>query len=186
MSWIISKDGAFLSHGNKIPDFTLSELQEIFPAKYGGVLADYGFYELKPEENEKFLDGSSYQLLFENGNLIGIDFSPEESKPWAKVSIDKEYIKNDGVDSAIITLEIWKPDLSGIDTEFQMLDVRAPIKTPHSTRIVHFDIVNGVAQKTFKTSISGTFIFPAVSKRYNTMRIFNQVVIEVDDGNILS
>lgn len=188
MAWIIGKksDESILEISNKRPDFSLQELETIIPQNKGGVSSDYSFLQLSTEEIDKILDGQSYTIKWVSNDLESIDFTLEESKPWAKVSCDKEYILNDGVEEAALTVEIWKTDLSELDTSFQFPNVRIPIKTPNGSKIVRFDIVNGTAIKKFKTTVSGDYVFPGVSKRFNSVRIFNQIAIDVDDKDLLS
>lgn len=161
-------------------------LNSIIPETFGGTSSDYSFLKLTSEEINRILDGAAYTIVWVDGVISSIDFSLEDGKPWAKVSSDQEFIANDGIDSATLTLEIWKTDLSGIDTAFQFPGVRIPIKTPDGQRTVRFDIVNGTASRVFKTTRAGTYTFPGVAKRYNSVRLFNQIKIEVDDVDILS
>lgn len=188
MAWIIGKksDESVIEISNKRPDFSLEDLQDIIPTNKGGVATDYSFYQLSQTEIDRLSDGSAHSINWVSNEIDSVDFALEDSKPWAKVSCDKEYILNDDTEIATITVEIWKTDLSEIDTSFNFPNVRIPIRTPNGNKIVRFDIVSGTATKSFKTSVSGEYKFPAVSKRYNSVRIFNQITLEVDDGDILS
>lgn len=193
MAWIIGRkpvapatEGVFVEHLIRTPEFILSQMQIVFPAKYGGVAGDYSYYAVTDADSDKIVDGQTYTLIWTAGEITGVDFSTETAKPWVKLSSDKAFIANDGIESTIITLEVWKPNLSGIATSVQRTAFRVPIVTPNGTRYVRINIVNGVGTNTFKTSISGTYVFPSESKRYGTMRIFNQLKIEVDALDLLS
>lgn len=188
MAWIIGKksDESIVEVNHKVPDFELIELQDAFVANRGGVVSDYSFLQITDTEISRIEDGETHSINWVANEIDNVDFTAEESKPWAKISSNEEYIDNDGIDSATLTLEIWKTDLSEIDTTFQFPGVRIPIATPEGPKMVRFDIVNGTASKSFKTTKSGKYTFPGVSKRYNSVRIFNQIEIEVDDIDILS
>lgn len=165
--------------------FTLQQVESIFPSKFGGVKEDYSFYEITEEESYKYVDGQSYQIIWNVDEISSIDFSLEESKPWAKLFTDKTAIKDDGIDSAFLTLEVWKSDLSEIDTSITLLDRRIPVITPRGLRYVRLNIINGTATANFKSTESGLYNFPSEPKRFGIMRIYNQIVIEVDQTSLL-
>lgn len=166
--------------------WTLAKLQASIVANFGGAVSDYCFYELADSEFAKITDGWAYDLTWANGEITGVSFTNETNKPWVKLSSSKSSIANDGVDSCTITLEVWKPNLSGIATAVQRSNFRVTITTPDGDRFVRINIVNGVGVATFKTTKAGPYTFPADSKRYGTMRIFNQLKVDVDDLTLLT
>jgi hypothetical protein len=193
MAWIIglkpvapATEGAFVDQWIKEPPFSLAELQIRVPQRYGGVATDYSFYQLSANELDKITDGQSRTFIWSNGEITGIDFSNETSKPWVKLSATKTYIANDGVDSTVITLEVWKPNLSEIAANVQRNAFRVTIETPNGVRYVRINIINGVGTATFKTTVAGPYTFPSEAKRFGTMRIFNQLKIYVDELTLLS
>jgi len=193
MAWIIglkpiapATEGTFIEHLSRLPDFTLDKLRLIIPANKGGVADDYSYFQINEADSRKIQDGWIYALTWANGEITGVDFSNETTKPWVKLSATKAYIANDGIESTVITLEVWKPNLSGIATMVQRNAFRVTIETPNGIRYVRINIVNGIGTATFKTTVAGPYTFPADAKRYGTMRIFNQLKIDVDELTLLS
>lgn len=193
MAWIIGRkpiapatEGTIVDFFRRDPDFTLGKLQSIIPTNYGGVSGDYSYYYFTGDEYDKMIDGWAYTLIWLNGEITGVDLSNETTKPWVKLSATKSYIANDGIESTVITLEVWKPNLSGIATTVQRNQFRVTIETPNGIRFVRINIVNGIGTATFKTTVAGKYIFPADAKRYGTMRVFNQLIIDVDELTLLS
>jgi len=166
-------------------DVLLQQLQEAIVANKGGVVEDYSFYEMTAEDVERCRDGWSHTYVWENSNMVSIDFSSETSKPWVKVFTDKTSIVDDGVDTATITLEFWKANLSSIQTNINLTGRRFPIFTPSGIRFVRLNVVNGVARARFRCAKAGEYVFPSELKRHGTIRVFNQVSIEVDETSLL-
>lgn len=166
--------------------WTLEKIQSSIVANNGGSIGDYSFYELTKTDCDKIRDRWTYSVNWASGEITGVDFSGETGKPWVKLYATKTFIANDGVDSTVITLEVWKPNLSGIADNIQRTAFRVTINTPDGDRFVRINIVNGIGVATFKTTKSGPYIFPADAKRYGTMRIFNQLKIDVDDLTLLT
>lgn len=187
MAWLIGrKSNSEIVEFTKSDFWTLARLQTSIPANKGGVASDYSYYEMQAGDADKVADGWAYTPVWASGEIIGVDFTSETGKPWVKLSSTKSFIANDGVDSTVITLEVWKPNLSEIQTNVQRTAFRVSIVTPDGDRFVRINIVNGVGVATFKTTKAGTYIFPSDAKRYGTMRIFNQLKIEVDDLTLLT
>jgi hypothetical protein len=193
MAWIVgrkpiapSTTGIVVDTFRRSPDVTLEKLRVIIPINNGGVADDYTYFQLSDADHDKLVDGWSYDLVWADGEIINITFSNETTKPWVKLSATKTYIANDGIESTVITLEVWKPNLSGIATTVQRNAFRVTIETPNGVRYVRINIINGVGTATFKTTVAGPYTFPSEAKRFGTMRIFNQLKIDVDELTLLS
>lgn len=184
MAWIIGRksDKSIIEITGKLyeNDFSLEELKDNIPINKGGTYTDYSFFRMSKDESERYSNGDSYQIVWTDDELTGISYTIEDSKPWAKLFTDKSSIMDDGIDYATIRLEVWKPDLSELYSSLTMLDRRITIITPKGLRYVRLDIVNGIAEAKFRSTESGTYTFPAEPKRYLSMRIFNQIQVEVD------
>jgi hypothetical protein len=122
-------------------------------------------------------DGAEYTAVWTAGEITGVDFTPETTKRIVKVSATKTTILADNTDSTVITIELWKADNSGIATSVTAA-VDVPIGTPTGPRKVRMSLVNGVATRTFKTLTAGTWTIPSPRKRYASVRIDNNLVIE--------
>lgn len=119
----------------------------------------------------------SFTLVFTGLDLTSLDFSPEESKLFVKISVDKNSIAADGSDTATISVEIWKADMSGIATGItasRLLDVLSSFygSVKHAVQIN-----SGVGSIPFSTTIPGTWKFPANPDRYDNFRVDGQVII---------
>jgi hypothetical protein len=192
MAWLVglkpvsgAPTGTVLEFTNITPDFTLAGLRTIYPARFGGTSADYTFYSLSASEIFSIMDGCDYTPLWTSAGISGIDFSSETTKPWVKLSATTNNIIDDGVDSSVISIQVWQPNLAGIMSGVNKTAFRFPVTTPDGIRYARINITNGVGSVTFKTTLPGQYIIPANNKRYNVFRIFNQLVIDVDDASLL-
>lgn len=186
MAWIVGrKTGQEFIEAFGSEHWTLSKLQSAIPNSKGGVVGDYSYFNISANDFFKINDGWDYTLEWTAGEITGVNFSNETAKPWVKLSSDKAFIANDGIETATITLEVWKPNLSEIQTNVQRTAFRVPITTPDGDRFVRINITNGIGIATFKTTKSGRYLFPNNPKRYGTMRIFNQLEIHVDELTLL-
>lgn len=187
MAWIIGKksDDSLIEISIKLPDFSLEELETIIPGNYGGSASDYTFYQMDAVETERIKSGDEYDLEWDNHEITGIDFAAEDVKRWVKIYADKTEIDGDGSDTANITLEVWKADLSAIDTNVNVTGKSLPILTPDGERIVKINISGGVASRAFKTTKAGKWIFPGRGKGYENVRfVGTPLQIVVRDINI--
>lgn len=119
----------------------------------------------------------SYDLVWSKSGITGLDFSPEESKRFIKITTDKQRIVANGSDTATIIIEIWKADLSEIDSKVNadvLMDVRSSFYGQIKQSV---KVSSGTATISFSTSIPGTWAFPADPKRYENFRVNNQVTI---------
>lgn len=189
-AWIIGRksDKSVVEVSLKRPQFTLQELEFAIPNNYGGVAGDYSYFESTDEDVVRFRDGWERDLVWSGNEITDIDWSPEENKVWIKMYSDEVEIKNDGVDSVNLRLEVWKADLSGIATNINTT-ADVPIKTPDGNRWAKATVVNGVFEKSFKTTKPGEWVFPGLGKRFTSTsgqkaRIFNQVVLQVSEVGI--
>jgi hypothetical protein len=180
MAWLICSKSPSRVLEVTLRDFT----QEFLQNKFGSD-PNISYVSISDADANRYNDGSSYAIIWNNGNVVGLDFSEENSKLWIKPATNKINIKDDGIDSATITIEIWRANLTNLANSVNISGTPLPITTPDGTRIVRFNIVNSVATATFKTTKSGTYIFPSESLRYKNLRVFNQVTIEVEAQSLL-
>jgi hypothetical protein len=129
------------------------------------------YYEdIMSSEAKLVMEGASYALIWSGTTITGIDLSAENAKRIVKCYASKGEIVADGVDTTTITLELWKADGTGIATNVTA-QVDIPIMTPNGQRFVKGQLTNGVMSKVFKTTKSGTWIFPVNIPRYKNVRI---------------
>lgn len=188
MPWVIGKksDESLIEISDKKPDFDLAELQSVIPTNYGGISTDYSYYSITNQEVRRIHDGDSYVLTWVSNEITDVDFTIEDNKYWLHVSADDTYILNinNPSNSTDITFEMWDSDNTAIDTSVNTSGVRIPIGTPDGIRVIRVDFSSGQAVLEFYTSKSGEWTFPAIKQGYNTMKINNQVTVEVDDDDI--
>jgi len=167
------------------PEWTIAQLEIAIPANHGGVKGDYSFYKMSATEENRIINLDNYVLTWAVNEVTAIDFSPEDSKRFVKIYSDVSEIDGDGIDEAQITLEVWKSDGSGIDTAVTATS-KISVLTPNGKRWMKVSVVNGTVTKTFKTTIDGTWIFPADMKRFENVRVKgSRLKIEVIAINIL-
>ena len=185
MSWIVGKksDESEVEILIREPEWTLAQLTAVIPVNHGGVSDDYSYYEMQGTDEVRLLDGWEHELVWTDNAITSVDFSAEENKRWLKFSIDKTEISDDGVETVEITLELWKADLSGIETNITA-SASLAILTPAGERWTKAGVVNGVKVKNFKTTKSGAWVFPSRAKRFGNFRVFNQVTLQVNETDI--
>lgn len=130
------------------------------------------------KDAQEALNGAEYNLIKdESGNVIGLDFTPETSKWILKVNATKLTILADGQDVTTITMEVWKPDDSGIATGINVSrDV--PIITPDGPRKVRVTFNKGTASRDFVTKKAGLWIIPNSRRITGAVRVGESVSIE--------
>lgn len=154
--------------------------------KHGGVDSDYSILHLDNSGISalRILNGDEYDVVWSDvspdGEISDVDFTTEDNKKFVKVSIDKNEIDGDGIDEAVLTVEIWQSDQSGIATNINT-DVSLPVITPDRKGIVYtpISIINGVGTININTTIYGRWTFPGLNKRYKNFRILNNVHLDV-------
>jgi len=165
-------------------DFTLNELETIIPAKFGGVKSDYTFYKLSNAQTNKLEDGEEYVIVW-TGNLVtDINFNVEGNKRWIKIFTDKTSVKDNGTNKANITIELWDKNLIGVDTSYNDNNFRLPIVFDNRIIFVRFAVVAGVANVKFNPTVAGEYIIPVERKRFDNVRVFNRIKIEVDSVSL--
>ena len=185
MAYVVGKksDESIIEIHMPSPAWSLEQTQTIFVNKFGGVVGDYSFFEMDNTDVIQVQDQWEHTVVWTANEITDIDWTPETSKRWLKVSCDKTEIENDGVEVAVITLEAWKADLSGIDTNLNGT-ILMPIVTPFGARSVKVAVTNGVMVKNFKTDKSGSWNFPLVNDRFANVRVFNQVSLNVIESSV--
>jgi len=146
------------------------------------VTADYSiaYFGNESVTAKRILNGDQYTVSWVNNEIDGVDFTSEDTKKLIKVSIDKTEINGDKVDTATLTVELWKADNSGIANTITA-DVSFPVNCPTRRGVIYtpLSIVNGVGTIAINTDIYGKWIFPGENKRYKNFRIVNQVSLDV-------
>lgn len=126
---------------------------------------------------DRIQDGSSFDLTFEESQLVSLDFSPEESKRYIKISTDKNRIAADGSDTAVVTIEVWKPDNSGIASGISVVRFIDVMSSFYGSIKYRIEIQSGVASIPFSTTVPGVWTFPANPRRYEDLRVNGQATI---------
>jgi hypothetical protein len=150
--------------------------------KYGGTAADYSIYRINDATiaTKRIQNGDEFNLVWDNDIISGVDFTIEDSKPWIKFYTEdgKSEILANNMDTAVLIMEMWKADKSGIDITFNSI-IRFTITTPRGPAIIKCQFVNGICKKQIKTEVFGDWIFPGNLRHVNGYRIFNSQKIIV-------
>jgi hypothetical protein len=165
MAWIIAKvsDHSVIEVSNKIPDFTLGELQTVIPINYGGSSSDYSYYQLSVNEISRIKDKDEYTLTWVGNNITAISFAVEDAKKWLRLTADKIKAKANGNEKITVTAKVLLYDKSGVDTSYNGTIV-ATIHKAKKTGYIQFDFINGVCSKDVKTNDDGDWVIPVESK----------------------
>lgn len=173
---------AVLEHGDRNPDLTgaiLLSFRANLCAKYGIVDSNLSILTLAASDAsaQRVLLGDDFELVWTAGQISSITFTAENAKRILKVSSSKATILADNLDTTVITVEVWKPDNSGIATGVTgTYDI--PVQTPDSIFRARVSIVNGVASRTLKTAKPGLWKIPAASRRLATVRIGSVAIVD--------
>jgi len=181
MGYIIGKksDESFVTETIKAPEWIIANLHISIVANFGGVAADYSYYQMTQNEVDRFQNGDDYVLTWAAKEITALDFTTEDAKRHIKIYADKSEIDDDGIDTAQITIEVWKADKSAIDTAVTATK-KLIISAPTGIIPVKVTVTNGTVTRPFKTTKAGTWIFPADSQRVGNLNVLgNQLEIEV-------
>ena len=135
-------------------------------------------YVVTESEEERIMDGCSFSATFDAaGDIVSVDFSEEDSKPFLHFSSDVEFINHNDVSQATITVTAKKEDGS-IDSSVQgskLIPMREALgNVPKAV----FSFNSGVATRIITSSNAGKIVIPAVGKRYGSFRYENKIEIE--------
>lgn len=143
----------------------------------GGETTDYEVYSITDDSTiERVLAGDEYSLVWNDGAVTGLNFSPEDSKRliiFKGVNPDntdelKLEIIADGVDSTIVQCTAYvsyeSDSVNEVDTNFNET-LLIPFNTPSGKRAFSkLQFVNGYAEKNFKTTEYGLWTIPSKYK----------------------
>lgn len=147
--------------------------------RFGGVSSDYSVFIIgdSSEDARRVLDGDEFLLLWENDIIKGISFQPEDSKNTISVSCSKSYIIDDGLDEAVVNIEILDSS-ENIDSNFNDT-VLIPIRVNGADGYKRVVFVNGVASVSFTGSQMGRIIMPSNPKRVGALKVKNSIRINI-------
>lgn len=145
--------------------------------KNGGETTDYEVYSITDDSTiERVLDGDEYSLVWNDGDVTGLNFSPEDSKRliiFKCVNPDnndelKLEIVADGVDTTLIQCTVYisyeSDDVNEVDTNFNET-LLIPFDSPSGKRAFSkLTFVNGYTEKSFKTTEYGLWRIPSKYK----------------------
>jgi hypothetical protein len=137
---------------------------------------DLCMYRLTNEEEQRFIEGDAYTIVWEGDKVTGFDFGPEDAKRKYTITVDKNDLEIGN--SVTITARLFQAD--GI-TPYTVINAktRLPIITPWGQASVVMQFVNGVATKTVTPATAG--IYRVGAKRYSNFVLKGELpVVEVD------
>ena len=129
-------------------------------------VADLRLYTVTdPAVIERINKDHEYVLTWTDLEITGIDFSLEDSKRMVVFKatdptdpdIMKLEIVGDGVDYSRILVQVYLPDMSGIDTNYNE-SVKIPFVDPDNRKAsLYVNIVNGLAYRDFRSTKYGVW-----------------------------
>lgn len=148
--------------------------------EYGIEINDLSFFHIDDKDSscEMIMDGASFDPVFEGGDICGVDFSKETSKPIISFSCSDTIIFDNGVDSTEVVATVRSED--GSVFEGLNGDVLIPVRTSTgapSKKI--FTFINGIGKAKFRGIVSGIVAIPLHPKRFDNYRVSNTITIEI-------
>lgn len=125
---------------------------------------------------DRIRNKDSYELIWTDEEISGFDFSEEDVKKWLKVTSSSTEVEVSGDSTITITFEIWKRDLSAIDTSYSETK-KIPVLTPSGERNIKVSFTNGVFIHYFNPSVDGTYIIPFQMK-FEDLRVKERITID--------
>jgi hypothetical protein len=150
----------------------IDKFKEALSVNYSVTPADIDIYTVdeKSPDSEKIASGAEYTIVKTGGLITGIDFSSEDTKKILKASCSSPKILANGLDTTVVTMEIWKADGSAIDTGYNKTD-DIDIQTPSGIFPARFVFSNGVLTYNIITSKPGRWKIPFSDIRDAGLRI---------------
>lgn len=134
---------------------------------YGGKTEDYSLYVADQNAIDRIMGGDSFELIWEDNEVVGADFSIEDSKQRMNVSCDKVIVKKDGIDKVHITAKVYYPNTTDIDANFEE-SILIPMSTPAGVRELMATFTNGICEYDFEphlhTTSVGEYKIPCVAR----------------------
>ena len=110
------------------------------------------------EEYERFNAGDSYDVVWENSAISGLDFTPEDTKKRFLITVSETEIEEG--ETVDITVSLFDSDATTPLTNVNKT-LRMPIQTPFGQSKVKMNFVNGVATKTITLKNAGVYTIGA-------------------------
>lgn len=143
--------------------------------------ADIAVLAVPKEDIDKVFKGAKYNVVWEGDVPKSLDFSPEEALNWIRFSSNKSFITANGTDTATITIEVLKPDKSGVDDKYQASGMEIAMSFPKSGQVIkRVNIVNGTATLTFRTAFEGRYAFPIAARLKNGLKVDAPLTIQAE------
>lgn len=138
-------------------------LNDIVLPNFGGVAEDYSGYDLPNdwEEAIRISKGDSFELVWDNNEVIMVSMAPQDDKPILKIELvdNKNLLQADGTDSCTVNFSLQNNNEEVVDIT---VDILAPVKTPTgATKLLKCSFVSGLCSKTFRTNDSGVWQIPS-------------------------
>lgn len=136
---------------------------------HGGVASDYLAYQTTDSTiHSRVSNGDEFVGTISNGVVTGLDFTPEDSKGWVRVStdIDRINLADDGSVSAPVNVTVDILDSAkNLDTNYNGVVTLCAL-TPKSVMVcIDVTIISGTKTFPFTPKSHGPYSFPSDSFR---------------------
>lgn len=146
----------------------------------GGVPSDYDLATLSETSPIalRIRAGDEFTLIWNGNQISGADFSTFDAKGKIRFGTNKNEVLSDNIDKCRIQVKILD-SLDG-DTATDITGLMFPVAGPLGKCMKKVDIVAGSVIFDFKTTMAGTWYFPAPGTlMVGNYRVKNQIVVEV-------
>jgi len=185
-------NNGFASHNKTLTQSELDAFKARIKTKFaernnlqeGDISAYWINYNLNPSsDHARILSGDEFTAVWSNNEIVGVDFTVEDTKGWIKFESNKNNIEGDGVDETIITLTVYESNKSTIKTSLSTVNPKlVPVQTPNGIIKAAMSVTNGVGQLVFKKINDlplGRYVFPAKDKYLWGYRVWEYTEIDV-------
>lgn len=131
---------------------------------------------------QRIINGDAFICTWSNNHIVGIDFTPEDTKGYLKFESDKTKISGNGInETASITLTVYESDKVTIKTNITATKF-VPIQTPQGSILAKMDVLNGIGYLTFGKIVDiplGHYVFPSPVKNLWNYKIWEYAEIDI-------
>ena len=179
-------DESYVQHSGtyKSGEPTKAQVKNSVAREHGGEPDDYDVYFIEDKSTlaRKINRGASFELVWENGLITGLDTKIEDGKKYLSFSSDKAAVTNNS-ESTTVSVVVYQSDGTSVDTSFRG-KVRALCSGPVDVFEVEITVDSGTGSVVFSPDIAGGYSFPSGRvhcgsldnpKKYKTK---NQIFIE--------
>lgn len=172
-----------LERGSRSPDLVgdrLTAFRSALCTNHGLTDQDLSLYVIADTDPvmTRIKNGDEYSVVWDESEIVSLDFTPEDDKPYLQFSANKTYAQADGVESVLVSVKALTVDKSQVDTNINGREVIA-CTLPGGGGVMAFTFSDGRASKSITSTAPGTAKFGGRT-RSTGFRNDNEITVEFD------